>query len=253
MKNKSKISDRLHMMLLAQACFLAPINNYGTQTNGTTGTGGCGCGSNTTSGSTQGAPIQNTGMGNNGMSANAEYSIEQVPAPLNFTATVANGNTKVYLGDADGLGISIGLGTSGQEFALTGANGVTTANFKEFLKSKWLYIAGYNLTVNAQGQNDLQNNILRTQIGLDGLQRPNNISNSANVSNQQFNPLLLNVCCGFFITHNTFLSFPVSGGNGETVSLLLKVGAVGAYGLDMERFLRSNPSLNCNGGTNCNQ
>lgn len=167
------------------------------------------------------------------------------PAPIVLRATVGAGSSSVFLPDSDGLFASYGGTAGGTSFSVVPP--ATLANLNNSLFHKWYYIKGFNLqsTQVATLQNSLQ--LITTQM--DGLNLPQTISSSANTSNMQQNPNLLNVCCGFILTASTALKLAVTAVD-EVVNLTLIIGACGSYG-DLASFLATNPPITCNMPNNC--
>lgn len=166
------------------------------------------------------------------------------PAPIVLNATVGAGITTLFMPDATGLFASYGGTVGGQAFDVSGP--ATPANLLNWLQTGWFYVSSFSLqSTNAA---TLQNNLALITSQMDGSNLPQIISSAANVSNQQYNPLLLNVCCGFLLTNTTALRIPVSSVD-EVVNLTLTIGACGSYG-QLSDFLATNPLITC-GGTNC--
>lgn len=165
------------------------------------------------------------------------------PAPIVLTATVGAGITTVFMPDSTGLFASYGGAVGGQAFDVGGP--ATPANLSSWLSSSWLYVKSFSLqsTVTAT----LSNSLVLITSQLNGSNLPQTISSAANVSNQQFNANLLNVCCGFVLTFATALRLPITTSPGEIVTLTLTIGACGSYGVDLADFLGTNPLITCSG------
>lgn len=193
----------------------------------------------------------NTTMNNSNSSSQSLNNLSQgwkgcvPPAPIVLKATVGGGSTNVFLPDSNGLFASYGGTSGGTSFGVVPP--ATLDNLQKSLFSKWFYVKGFNLqsTQTATLLNSLQ--LITTQM--DGLNLPQTVSSSANVSNMQQNENLLNVCCGFILTASTALKLATTV-DGEIVTLTLIIGACGSYG-DLPGFLATNPLITCGMPNNC--
>lgn len=168
------------------------------------------------------------------------------PAPIVLTATVGGGISTVFMPDSTGLFASYGGTVGGQAFDVAGP--ATPANLNNWLLTGWFYVSAFSLQSTVPAT--LQNSLVLVTSQMDGSNLPQTISSSANVSNQQFNPNLLNVCCGFILTNTTALRLPITTSPGEVVTLTLTIGACGAYG-QLQDFLATNPMMTCGVSNNC--
>lgn len=216
---------------------------------GCTTCGGAGSASNQTS---QQTTLNNySNQNNQNMSSQSTNNYSQgwrgcvPPAPIVLTATVGAGITTLFMPDSTGLFASYGGTAGGQAFDVAGQ--ATPANLSNWLFSGWFYVKAFNLQSTQTAT--LQNSLVLVTSQMDGSNLPQTISSSANVSNQQFNANLLNVCCGFILTNTTALRLPITA-VGEVVTLTLTIGACGAYG-QLPDFLNSNPILTCGIPSNC--
>lgn len=166
------------------------------------------------------------------------------PAPIVLKQTVGVGITNLFMPDFTGLFAAYGGTVGGQAFDVDGP--ATPQNLLNWLATGFLYVSSFSLQSTLEST--LQNNLSLITSQMDGSNLPQVISSSANVSNQQYNPLLLNVCCGFILTNTTALRIPVTN-EGEVVKLTLTIGACGNYG-QLPDFLATNPIITC-AGTNC--
>lgn len=167
------------------------------------------------------------------------------PAPIVLTATVGDGIITVFKPDSTGLFAAYGGTSGGQSLEVAGPS--TMANLNAWLLSGWLYVKSFSLQSTVAAT--LQNSVVLVTSQMDGSNLPQTISSSANVTNTQFNPLLLNVCCGFILTNTTALRIPVTSIN-EVVTLTLTIGACGYYG-QLPDFLASNPVMTCGSPNIC--
>ncbi len=168
------------------------------------------------------------------------------PAPIVLTATVGAGITTVFMPDSTGLFAAYGGTVGGQAFDVAGS--ATPANLNNWLLTGWFYVSAFSLQSTVPAT--LQNSLVLITSQMDGSNLPYTISSSANVSNQQFNPNLLNVCCGFILTNTTALRLPITTSPGEVVTLTLTIGACGAYG-QLPDFMATNPIMTCGVPNNC--
>ncbi len=168
--------------------------------------------------------------------------------PITFTGTLAGGTTSMYFTDSAGL-FATYSGTAGGQ-AFTGASGgPSVANLHLFLQSMWIYVRNFNL--DSTQVSTLSNNLQQIPSDPDGLNKPIVISSGANISNQQYNPNLVNNCYAFILSFADALKLPTSGTNGEVVTLTLVPGAVGFYGADLQDFINTNPSFATGAPLNC--
>lgn len=188
---------------------------------------------------------QNPNSMNNQVAPNTTWRGCVPPAPIVLTATVGAGITTVYMPDSTGLFVSYGGAVGGQAFDVGGP--ATPANLSSWLQSSWLYVKSFSLqsTITAT----LSNSLVLITSQMNGSNLPQTISSAANVSNQQYNANLLNICCGFVLTYATALRLPITTSPGEVVTLTLTIGACGSYGTDLADFMSTNPLITCSGNS----
>lgn len=127
----------------------------------------------------------------------------------------------------------------------------TIASLHKFLQTMWIYVKAFNLT--STNTATLNNNLQLIPVDPDGMNKPIVISSAANISNQQFNPSLINNCYAFILTFADALRIAVGQtGQGELVRLTLIPGAVGFYGSDLDDFINTNPKFASGIPINCN-
>lgn len=169
--------------------------------------------------------------------------------PIVLTGTVAGATTSMFFTDSNGFFTTFGGTAGGQAFTVPAGNG-TIASLHGFLQTMWIYVRAFN--VSSTQTSTLNNNLQQIPTDPDGLNKPIVISSSANISNQQFNPNLINNCYAFVLTFADALKIATSGINGEVVNMTLVPGAVGFYGSDLDDFINTNPSFASGAPINCN-
>lgn len=168
--------------------------------------------------------------------------------PITLSGVVAGATTSMYFTDSANLFATFGGTTGGQAFGVPNGS-ATAANLHLFLQTMWIYVQAFNL--DSSNVNTLSNNLQQIPVDPDGLNKPIVISSSANISNQQFNPNLINNCYAFIMTFADALKLPTSGVNGESITLTLIPGAVGFYGSDLQDFINQNPRFQAGLPINC--